>query len=745
MDAIVSKLELGISQLKVGEQYKKTALENLKRWLEEKEFAEYQQQLHALIENGRFELLLDSFYQVIPFGTAGRRGPVGIGPNRINPWTIQASAQGHSNYLLDKFGADAKKRGLVICYDVRKYPDTKLYAADLPNPIGGISSKDLALYAALVYAANDIKCYMFDSCRSTPELSFAIRHLHAVSGIVISASHNPKEDNGKKVYSSDGGQLLPPEDQRLSDTVNKVKEIKRISKEDAKSKGLLEEIGDKVDKAYIKAVTSQALAGNTIDKSNLTVVYSPLHGVGITSAYQVMLQNGFKVVLDEKTASLDGAFPNVKFNIPNPEVVESMETMITKGKEVDADILINTDPDADRLGLMAKISGTGKDATYRYFSGNEIGIVLSHYVLEERKRHNKLPGNGILVKTTVTSELIAKIAHSYGIQIIGDLLVGFKYIAGEIKKLQDRHEEKRFLLGMEESHGFLVGTYARDKDAAGAALLLCELAAELKAEGKNIAGYLDGIYTKFGYHSHEQTSLIFLGAEGKEKIDKITASLRQNPPNTLGKWKITRVIDRWQGAPISSETDRSSRNVLTFDIEPSQGVDFIKITVRPSGTEPKVKIYIEVGGKPLAGTQNLADEKQLLSRLTTEVIDSFTRMSYQCVGIDMPDRGFRLSNLLPVEIKLKYFGVETELLELEQKVAAGTMSQDDVKKRVDELFKIFGKDPVEKISAAFQEKTGMRLRKFLDEKLKPAPAQPSSVIPAGNDQPGSDADRNNPR
>lgn len=719
-ESSITKIEQGFQSLDVSQQYKNKALENIKTWLQDEQFCDYQDQIIYLIDSGCFELLLDSFYQVIPFGTGGRRGPVGIGPNRINPWAIMNSAQGHSTYLHSLSENQKKKLSIVLCYDVRKYPETNLYSNELPNPIRGITSKDLALNAIQVYAANGIKCYLFNDVRSTPELSYAVRHLNAAAGIVISASHNPKEDNGKKVYGADGGQLIPPEDQQLADIVNSVRKIKSINIEEAKTNGLVAfTSGKEIDDDYIKNITSLTLVGDEIDKSNLSIVFSPLHGVGMTSVYKALTKHGFNVSLDDLTAAPDGFFSNVKFNIPNPEVVESMETLIEKGKTVDADILINSDPDADRLGLTIRINGKERDSVYRYFNGNEIGIVLTNFVLEEMKKQQRLPEQGVLTKTTVTSELISKIAKHYGVKEIGDLLVGFKYIANEIKKLEEKQQENRFILGMEESHGFLVGAYCRDKDAAGAALLLCELASQLKAQGKNINDYLNGIYKKFGYHSHQQTSLVFLGAEGKEKIERISSAFRNHPPEKLGKFKVIRCVDRWKGEPFLSDTDKSSRNVLSFFIEPPEKVEFIKITARPSGTEPKIKIYVEVGGKPVGeDDQILQNEKEKLRNLTMQIIDSFTKIAYDCVGINMPERGFRLSTLLPVEIKLKYFEVEKELLKLENQLQANKIKEAEVKKQVDELLSIFGQDPVEKISDAFREKTGMSLQIYFQQKLK---------------------------
>ena len=378
----MKKIEDGFAGLSADDGSKQAALDNIEVWLKDKEFEPYKAQILDLVEREEFELLLDSFYKVIPFGTGGRRGPVGIGPNRINPWTVASSAQGHSCYLLEKFGANVRERGVVLAYDVREYPDTGIYSDKIPNPIKGITSRKLAEEAARVYAANEIKVYIFDDVRSTPELSFAIRYLNAVSGDVFSASHNPKTDNGKKVYDENGGQLVPPFDQELADIVNGVNEIKRMDFDEACERGLVVSIGKHVDEAYLRATTSRALT----HERDVVVVYSPLHGVGGTSVYKTLKRLGFKVVYDEKTKTPDGAFPNTL--ALNPEEEKSFETLFETGAVVGADLLINSDPDADRLGICVRT-----EAGYEYLNGNEIGAVLTGFVLGELSLQGRLPEN----------------------------------------------------------------------------------------------------------------------------------------------------------------------------------------------------------------------------------------------------------------------------------------------------------------------------------------------------------------
>ena len=701
MNNYLKKIEEGFGKLHTGEQFKREALRNIEIWLSDDEFKPYRQQLIDLIKREEFDLLLDSFYKVIPFGTGGRRGPVGIGTNRINPWTIAASAQGHSDYLLEEHKEEARERGVVLAYDVRKYPDTGIYNDELPNPVKGITSKDLAIVAAQVYAANRIKVYLFDDIRTTPELSFAVRYLKAVAGDMFSASHNPRTDNGKKVYEHNGGQLIPPYDQKLSDTVNRVTYIKRMDFDEARKNGLIVSIGKEIDDAYLTETTSKALT----NERDVVIVYSPLHGVGGTSVYKTLKKAGFNVVYDEKTKTPDGDFPNVKFNIPNPEVRESFDTLFVTGEAIGADVLISSDPDADRLGICVKT-----DAGYEYLNGNEIGIILTKFILSELSAQGKLPENPVFVKTLVTTELAGAIARKYGCEVIGDLLVGCKYIAEEIRKLEEKGEADRFVFGFEESHGYLVGTYARDKDAAPAAVLLCELAAKLKKDGKTIVDYLNSIYEEYGYYRNFQSSIILQGAEGSAKIEKIQKALRKKPPSEIGGYKCARFVDKWDGEKHKSKTDTTSRNVLIFELESDE--ELMKVTVRPSGTEPKTKIYFEVGGK-LRGLE-LEQKKENIKEIVEKIAVDMMRHCYCIIGVKMPDRSLKLSMLLPLEVKQKYFDeVEEEIINLKSAVESSAIGKDEAKKKVDDMLLIFGADPIEKITDAFEARTGIPLSEFL--------------------------------
>ncbi|MBI5001844.1 phospho-sugar mutase [Candidatus Woesearchaeota archaeon] len=687
---ILQKIEEGFSHLQVSNFYKIAAIKNIQRWLTKEEFKDYKEQILYLIENKKFELLLDSFYQVIPFGTGGRRGPVGIGTNRINTWTLQASAQGHSNYLLKKY-PDAKERGVVIAYDCRKYPETTVYNPNLPNPVKGMTSKDFAEAAAAVYTANELLVYIFEDIRTTPELSFAVPHLNAVAGIVISASHNPKEDNGKKIYGADGSQLIPPEDQVVAETVNAVETINREA-----NANLIRKIGKEIDDAYIAAVRNAAQITKQINNKSIKILYTPLHGVGSTSIFKALTEAGFSVIEDNATKTPDGFFTNVKFNIPNPEVPESFETCYTNPEAALCDIIFASDPDADRLGVAAKHNGK-----WKYLNGNEIGIILlAALVAKEQNAADK-----IVAKTAVTSSLLTKMCEKNEISIINDLLVGFKYVGNEIAQLEKQEKEKNFLLGLEESHGYLVGTYCRDKDAAAAALVLAELAEKLKPQNKTIVKFLDDIYKEYGYAENYLASLIMQGAAGIEKITMIQNEFRAKKPKKIGEFFVKGFTDKWDGGKHLSETDTASRNVLVFELDPVENVESMKITVRPSGTEPKTKIYMEVVAKPLgkeASDEQLEKEKQICKEIRNKIKNAFLKEAYNILNIEMPERGYLLSDLLSVETKTKYFAVEKNLLETKMKYDKKEITLQEYEERISSTLKIFGKDPVEKINACFE-------------------------------------------
>ncbi len=698
---LIEKAKRGFATLDLPDTFKTDALGHLAKWLSDAMFAAYVPQIAHLIDSEQWDFLLDSFYQVIPFGTGGRRGLVGIGPNRINPWTIQASAQGHSQYLIKTHGESARTQGVVLAYDVRRFSEMARYAADRPNPVKNLDCRQLAEAAAQVYTANGIRVYLFDGTRSTPELSFGIRYLKAVSGCMFSASHNLPTDNGKKVYDQYGGQLIPPHDQNLVDEVSgNVATIRTTDLKTASADGLLIEIGREVDEAYHAAVAALQLS----DARGVKILYSPLHGTGLTSVFPVLTAMGFDVHLDPATSNLSGAFENVTFNIPNPEVIQSFDTARPNADAIDADVIMSTDPDADRIGIMVRHQGD-----WKFLNGNEIGIVLSEYAIGQFRRQGRLTSDHVIIKTEVTSSLIDTIAAENGIQCIGDLLVGFKYIGERMNRLEAQGRQDDFILGTEESHGFLMGNYARDKDAAGAALWLAELTSQLKAEGRTLVDYLDGIYAKYGYCHNYLTEIRLLGAKGIGRIKAIMDHLRNNAISAVGEFNVAEKIDRWQGDPQPhlSSTDTSSRNVLILRLDNLPETRSIRITVRPSGTEPKFKIYIEVLGRPFDPADMVA-AKQRIVDVQVELERAFMAYCYDILGVDFPERGFLLFWQLPLDDKLKYFEVEEAIAALKD-VADPGERQAQLAKRLAFL----GANPVQKVDRAFVARYGSGILAYL--------------------------------
>ena len=700
--ALLKNTEDGFRNLEISETYVDSALKWLKVWLTDDAFGGYAPQIAYLIETKKWNFLLDSFYQVIPFGTGGRRGLVGVGPNRINTWTIQASAQGHSQYLIRQHGDEAKKRGVVLTFDVRKYTQKGIYDESLPNPVMELDGLQLAKAAAEVYAANSIKVFMFEQVRSTPQLSYSIRHLNAIAGDMFSASHNLPTDNGKKVYDQFGGQLIPPDDQALVDEVTtNVKDIKMMPFDVAKAKGLVEFVGEEVDDAYYRAVYPVSLS----DERGLKIVYSPLHGTGITSVYPILKQLGFDVTIDPETSNLSGAFENVTFNIPNPEVIESFDNSLPFAEKVKADILLSTDPDADRIGVMVNHNGA-----WQFLTGNEIGIILANYAISKYKSSNRLKQDSIVIKTEVTTSLIQKIAVENGVSCLADLLVGFKYIADEMNKIEKEGKIDNFILGTEESHGYITGNYARDKDAACAAIWIAEHAAELKKQQKSLLDDLNDIYSAYGYCHNYLTEIRLLGAKGMEQITHIMDHLRNSSIESFDNFIVSQRFDRWQGEPQPhlSKTDTSSRNVLVYYLNELPDTTSIRVTVRPSGTEPKIKMYFEVFGKP-CDREMLAEEKNKITAIRQQLEKSFMQYCYKLLDVDFPDRGFLLFWQLPLDDKLKYFEIENDIVNLKN-ISEAPDREAELKK----LLLFLGANPIEKIDNAFKEKFKVGILEYLN-------------------------------
>lgn len=675
------RIETGFANLDVNPEVRQTALANLREWLEAPAFADYQPQLRALVEGERWSFLLDSFYRTIPFGTGGRRGAVGIGTNRINAHTITTSIQGHVQYLREK-----QKQGgaaptlVVIAFDSRIFKDLRgLYDPDLPNPLLGMRSRDFARLAAGVYAANGLQVVSVpgdDFLISTPELSFAIRHLGASGGLNVSASHNHPDDNGAKFYTDYGGQPIAPHDEEMAEAVGAVKKVESMAFDEAVKQRLVR-WWDGHD-AYIQASLDRSLDPRA---RGARIVYSPLHGTGRYTVYDVLTRAGFDVALVASQADPDGEFPNVKYRIPNPEVREAMEAASAQALDAGADVAMASDPDADRIGLVAVHRG----AT-RFFTGNEIAAILTAYIVETRKAKNKLPKRAFIVKTGVTTELMTEIAKRNGVQVVGDLLVGFKYVAEVLEAMQHKGEYQGvqaspddFLIGAEESHGVLVTAAMRDKDAAGGALLLAELVAVLRKKSRTVVDYLEEIYRRYGYFNSSAYSLIMEGVTGIRRMGEMMDKVRQAPPKEILGRRVTKLIDYWDTAafgPILSETDRSSRNVVAMYAERG-----MKVTVRPSGTEPKLKVYVECGGKDAGG-----DEHAIAAQVH-EATHAMALHLLAHLDLSLTPAALLLSQLVSVENRID-FG-ERFLPELKARLAAS----EAIEKWADQRLKPYGKDP----------------------------------------------------
>lgn len=688
----------GLRSLPIDPSLPNAALRHLKQWLDDPQFEAYGPQIRDLIQRRQWSLLADSFYQVLPFGTGGRRGPVGIGPNRINPYTIASSVQGHAEYLKAQQAAKGwNDLSVVVAYDVRQFLDSRqLYSRDVPNPCLGLRSRDFARMAAGVYAANGILVRMLpEDCAavmSTPELSFCVRHLKARGGLNISASHNPPDDNGAKVYNYAGGQEVPPHDEEMARLVEQVERIRRMDDEEAKDQGLIRSIPDSARAAYIEAVKAASLQPAL---RAATIVFSPLHGAGKHSAGRVLEESGFRVVRVDAQWADDGGFSQVPNRVANPEEPAAMRMGTDLARQVEADLVLATDPDADRMGAVAP----DRRGEWCFLDGNQIGTLLAFYILETRARLNKLPRKPLLMKTEVTTGIMTRLAAAYEARIIGDLLVGFKYIGDILRQIEETggyqgeaYSLEDFLFGTEESHGYLVTPAIRDKDAAGACLLLAEMAASCKTKGRTLIDELEAIYARFGFTRNLLVPTVMTGAEGTRRIQRIQDSLRSSPPASIGHLKVVRMTDLQNPAgrfgPIRSETDRSSRNVLIFEMEGGS-----RAILRPSGTEPKNKIYFEATERLAAG-ESLDALRARVDAALRQLADDFTQEMLDRVGVRLSAAARRVSGLVSLENKLDF---DRFLPEMERKAGehlAGAASRDETLKWMLDRLKPYGKEPL---------------------------------------------------
>ena len=561
--------------------------EEYKKWCEDPSFdKETRKELLSIKDDE--EEIKDRFYKELEFGTAGLRGVIGMGTNRMNKYTVGKATQGLANYILEQGTQD---KGVAISYDSRRMSD------------------EFSLQTALILNANGIKTYLFESLRPVPELSFAVRQLGCTAGIMITASHNPPKYNGYKVYWDDGSQIVAPRDK---DIINKVraisdfKEIKTMNKEDAIKDGLFNIVGKEMDDKYIETLKSKILNPEIVREQgkDLKIVYTPLHGTGNMVAERLLNELGFKnVYVVPEQAKPDGNFPTVDY--PNPEDKKAFKLALELAKRVDADVVLATDPDADRLGIYAKDTKTGE---YMPYTGNMSALLIAEYRISQMKEKGILPKDGMFITTIVSSDLAKAIAANYGLECI-EVLTGFKNIGAVMKKAEENHN-KTYVFGFEESYGCLIGDYARDKDGIAAVMSLCEAAAYYRAQGITLWDQMNNIYKKYGYYKEDQVSIVMEGAEGAEKIKEMMTAMRNKDIEKIGKYKVLTFKDVERDYVKDMLTGKEGKtglpksNVLYYALE-----DNCWCCVRPSGTEPKIKLYFGVKG---SSAENATEELEKL-------------------------------------------------------------------------------------------------------------------------------------
>ena len=569
-------------------------LEEYKKWCENPAFdEETKKELLSIKDNE--EEIKDRFYKELEFGTAGLRGVIGMGTNRMNKYTVGKATQGLANFIIKKGVQD---KGVVISYDSRKM------------------SPEFSKLTALTLNANGIKTYIMDHLRPVPELSFAVRELKATAGVMITASHNPPKYNGYKVYWEDGAQIVPPNDKDIITEVRAIKdyaEIKTISEEEAKEKGLYNVIGKEIDDRYIEELKKCILNPEIIKEQgkNLKIVYTPLHGAGNEMVQRILKELGFEnVYVVPEQEKPDGNFPTVSY--PNPEDPNAFKLALELAKEKDADVVLATDPDSDRLGIYAKDTKTGE---YKNYTGNMSALLIAEYEISQKKEKGILPKNGMIIKTIVSTNLTDAVAKEYDLELV-EVLTGFKYI-GEVMRKAEEKNDKKYIFGFEESYGCLIGTYARDKDGVGAVMALCEAAAYYKSKGLTLWDQMINIYEKYGYYKEGQVSIVLEGADGAEKIKEMMTAMRNKNIDKIGEYKVLEFRDynknmiKNMQTGETKETGLPKSNVLYYDLENNSWC-----CVRPSGTEPKIKLYMGIKADSMEKAEKKLEElKQAMENL----------------------------------------------------------------------------------------------------------------------------------
>ncbi len=583
----------------------------VQEWMGDKYDEMTRMELQLLIDNKDEKELVDRFYKELDFGTGGMRGVIGAGTNRMNIYTVGKSAQGIANYLLQG-GRNKKDLSVVISYDSRHFSDV------------------FSLRSALIFAGNGIKSYLFSHLQTTPLLSFAIRYLKAKAGVMVTASHNPPEYNGYKVYYEDGAQVLPPHDKGIISEVRAIQsvdEIKIMDKQEALDKGLLQYIGNEINESYFDTLFKSIdfLVNKSDHEKLIKIVYTPLHGTGNIPVREALKRMGYSVAVVPQEEMPNGDFPTVKY--PNPEEADALKLAIQQAKDTKSDLVLATDPDCDRVGIAVK----DHRGEFILFNGNQVGVILSHFLFSKLKEKNLMPANPLLVKTIVSTDMTDGICQDFGVEF-EEVLTGFKYIAEKVKKYHELEEgSKKFLFGFEESYGYTFGDYVRDKDAVSSCLLISILADECKKMNITLIEYLNNLYRKYGYYLETLKSLTLKGKEGVEAIQTIMEYFREHPLKEIHRSRVVKIrdVERRKIYDIVQnrelDLDLPVSNVLTYYMENGS-----KVTLRPSGTEPKIKFYFSFHQKN-NGTP-LEDIKSSTEQLLENIANDFVKQVNQIIN-----------------------------------------------------------------------------------------------------------------
>ncbi|MEM7206668.1 MAG: hypothetical protein AAF434_02475 [Pseudomonadota bacterium] len=632
-----------------------SAARSLEKWLDGEEPNSFPEALEAHLDPKNLALLFDAFWQDLPFGTGGRRGRSGYGPNRINPTTVMKTIQGHCNYLKQDGASDLS---VVIANDVRVFNDVAAVYGFLPeNPLLGLTSRDYTKLACEIYAGNGITAYTLSpeddsAVMTTPELSFAIKQLHATGGVNFSASHNMPDDNGIKIYDSFGSQPVAPHDQHLLDAMQSASDVTKMNFADGLAQGLIKAIPDQVHQDYL-ALYTDVFRGSPTPDAEQTIVYTPLCGCGVTTVTETLTHLGFSVASPPGEDKPDGSFESIPFRAPNPEVVQATHNACKFADEVGSGIVLSTDPDADRVGLEVKLPR----GDWYHFDGNQIAAVLAYYLMLDPRGPKR---KGLVIETLVTTKILSRIAAvAQDSCAVDDLLVGFKYVANVLKELEAnghyrgvKSTPSDLVLAAEESHGVIVGPWIMDKDATGACIYLASLYQQLKAENKTLLDYYKQLLGEVGGFDSAARSIVMSGAEGVAKRDSIMAALRESPLTEICGFAVNKWVDYWNESPESeggfgpflSDSDILPRNVLQLH------TDRVVVTIRPSGTEPKLKLYCQLlpkGNDSAAGEANLAELRASTESLAEDMYNALLGS----IGVELSDCALALPDIVDLHNK----------------------------------------------------------------------------------------------